>query len=294
MTIERSEAAFHNFAPMIGSDKVTVSEIIIVSNVMKPTILLLLLFFNFNPVEAQFWKFRSNANKIDSLKLVINQDRDSYKKELSQSYLLTTRLSNKIDSLILELDHMQGIIDSMAFTVENSVKSDSQSDKELSSDSSSTFCPDDATLEQVKHLQSCCCLTDQACPNQTSEGGLRIIREGYQMAVISRTVVRGSCWDFINRVYSNAGYQQANRETIYKGTKGRKYPSPKSLQPGDWVYHVNYSYHNVEHSAIFVCWKDYDKKMAVTLSYVGQNRSAPGKYGVYDLSGIYNVMRAKE
>jgi hypothetical protein len=279
---------------MKGWGEVAASEIIIVSNVVKPTILLLLLFFNFNPVQAQFWKFRSNANKIDSLKLVINQDRDSYKKELSQSYYLTTRLSNKLDSLTLKLNHMQCIIDSLAFAEKNTVKSESLSDKESSTDSSSAFCPDDAMLEQVKHLQNCCCLNDEACPNETSAGGLRIIREGYQMAVISRTVVRGSCWDFINRVYSNAGYQQANRETIYKGTKGSKYPTPELLHPGDWVYHVNYSYHNVGHSAIFICWKDYDKKMAVTLSYVGQNRSSPGKYGIYDLSGIYNVMRAKE
>jgi hypothetical protein len=188
---------------------------------------------------------------------------------------------------------MQSIIDSLVF-LKKPVKSESLSDKDSSANSSNTFCPDDAMLEHVKHLQNCCCLSDEACPNVTSAGGLRIIKEGYQMAVISRTVVRGSCWDFINRVYSNAGYQQANRETIYKGNKGSKYPTPELLHPGDWVYHVNYSYHNVGHSAIFICWKDYDKRMAVTLSYVGQNRSAPGKYGVYDLSGIYNVMRAKE
>ena len=94
--------------------------------------------------------------------------------------------------------------------------------------------------------------------------------------------------------YNSAGVQRANREVVYKRTEGTELSSPELLEAGDWVYHVNYSYYNVEHSAIFICWKDYDKRMGITLSYVGQNKSAPGKYGVYDLRGVYNIKRAKE
>ena len=189
---------------------------------------------------------------------------------------------------------MRRRIDSLEIALKKAVKADIVIANEPNSESSNVFCPDDAMLEQIDYLQNCCCLIDEACPNKTSAGGLRIIREGYQMAIVRKDIIIGSCWDFINKVYSNSGFKQANRETIYKGKKGSKYPTPKLLQPGDWVYHVNYSFNNIEHSAIFICWKDFDKKMAITLSYVGQNRSSPGKYGIYDLSGVYNIMRAKE
>jgi hypothetical protein len=255
--------------------------------------LLLFILFNFNPVEAQFWNFRSNLIKIDSLESVINQDRELYNKELNQSYDLSAHQSSTIDSLALEIDSMVLILDSLILVIKNTTKLDVPLISKPNSDSSNVFCPDKTMIEQVKRLQNCCCLTDD-CPNKISASGLRIIREGYKMAVVSRTIVRGSCWDFINKVYSNAGYPSARRETVYKKKKGSKLASPKLLQPGDWVYHINYSYHNVGHSAIFVCWKDYENRMAITLSYAGQNKSTPGKYGTYDLSGIYSIMRAKK
>ena len=269
-------------------------DLTIISSLMKQTILILFLFLNYYPVKAQFWKFRSNVTKIDSLELVINRDRDTHNKGLYQSNDLSTRLTNKLDSLTLKLNYMRRRIDSLEIALKKTVKADIVIANETNSESSNIFCPDDAMLEQMEYLQNCCCLIDEACPNKTSAGGLRIIREGYQMAIVRKDIIIGSCWDFINKVYSNSGFKQANRETIYKGKKGSKYPNPELLHPGDWVYHVNYSYHNIEHSAIFICWKDYDKRMAITLSYVGQNRSSPGKYGIYDLSGIYNIMRAKE
>lgn len=286
--------AFHYFVLMERTETIPNRALKIIFKLVKPTILLLLIFFNSNNVKAQFWKSKSNANKIDSLESVINRDRETYNKKLKQYYLLTTCLSNKVDSLRLDLDYTQQVLDSLAFAVNNTASSKNSPAVEPRSDSSSAFCPDDEMLQQVEYLKNCCCLLDQGCPNKTQVGGLRIVKEGYQMAILRKDIVIGSCWDFINKVYSNAGFQGANRETIYKGKKGTRCPTPELLQPGDWVYHVNYSYHNIEHSAIFICWKDYDKRMAVTLSYVGQNKSAPGKYGVYDLSGVYNVMRAKE
>mgnify|MGYP003953015869 CR=1 FL=1 len=269
-------------------------EFISFSNVMKPIILLVIFLFNFNHVEAQFWKLKSNVNRIDSLELVISQDHESHKKELSQLSYLTNCLSKKLDSLTLELSYVQGVLDSLKTEKKNEVRPREALIKELYLDSSITFCPDEETLQQVEYLKNCCCLLDQGCPNKTQEEGLRIIKEGYEMAVLRKDIVIGSCWGFINAVYNNAGFQRANREVVYKRNKGTKHSSPELLEPGDWIYHVNYSYHNVEHSAIFICWKDYDKRMGITLSYVGQNKSAPGKYGVYDLSGVYNIKRAKE
>lgn len=55
-------------------------------------------------------------------------------------------------------------------------------------------------LQQVEYLKSCCCLLEQGCPNKTQEAGLRIINEGYKMAILQKDIVIGSCWDFINAV----------------------------------------------------------------------------------------------
>ena len=255
---------------------------------------MVIFLFNFNHAEGQFWKFKSNVNRIDSLELVISKDHESHKKELNQFSYLTNFLSRKIDSLTLELVYLQGVLDSLQFAEKNEVRPKEVLLKEFHLGSSSAFCPDDEMLQQVEYLKDCCCLLEQGCPNKTQEAGLRIINEGYQMAVLQKDIVIGSCWDFINAVYNNAGFQRANREVVYKRAKGTELSNPELLEPGDWVYHVNYSYHNIEHSAIFICWKDYDKRMGITLSYVGQNKSTPGKYGVYDLRGIYNIKRAKE
>lgn len=47
----------------------------------------------------------------------------------------------------------------------------------------------------------------------------------------------------------------------------------------------------IEHSGIFVCWEDYDRRLGVILSYAGQQRQAPGRYRTYDLSSVYTITR---
>ena len=272
---------------------VITSKTLINSSLIKSRVLFLFILVNFNPVEAQFWNFRSNLIKIDSLESIINQDREFYNKNLNESNNLSAHQSSIIDSLALETESMAFILDSLILVIENMTKLDVSLISKQNSDSSIVFCPDKVMTEQVKCLQTCSCLTEEY-PSKISAGGLRVIKEGYNMAVVSRTILRGSCWDFINKVYSNAGYPNARRKTIYKKKKGSTFASPELLQPGDWVYHINYSYHNVEHSAIFVCWKDYENRIAITLSYAGQNKYTPGKYGTYDLSGIYNIIRCRE
>jgi hypothetical protein len=103
----------------------------------------------------------------------------------------------------------------------------------------------------------------------------------------------GSCWTYVNKVYDMAGFTSGKRDVIYAAKKGTLIQDPSIIMPGDWLFHVNYSFRNVEHSAIFVCWQDKEKLLAVTLSHVGQNKYAGGDFGVYDLKGVYRVTRAK-
>lgn len=152
------------------------------------------------------------------------------------------------------------------------------------------FCPSDEMLVSLNVLNDCCCLKND-CKLPSSESGLAIVNKGINL-VIDDYKISGSCWTFANKLYDLAGYPSKNRKVIYKESKGTLLKDPSHIQPGDWVYHVNYSFHNVEHSAIFICWKDFDNRMALTLSHVGQNKYAPGKFGVYDLKGVYSITRA--
>jgi hypothetical protein len=117
-----------------------------------------------------------------------------------------------------------------------------------------------------------------------------VLKTGYEMSFKTNTVVKGSCWGFVNAVYTNAGVV---KETIFSSKQGGRYAGVEMLKPGDWIYHVNYSFRNVGHSAIFVCWKDKSKKQAITLSYVGMSRPVPGRLDIADLSGVYSIFREK-
>jgi hypothetical protein len=116
-----------------------------------------------------------------------------------------------------------------------------------------------------------------------------VLKTGYELSFVSKTVIRGSCWDFANEVYKRAG---VSKETLFASSKGKRYADHDMVKPGDWIYHINYAYGNVEHSAIFVCWKDKAARQAITLSYVGRNRSAPGRLEVVDLRSITSIFRS--
>lgn len=260
--------------------------------------LCLVLLFN-GKANGQFWKIfqkkpTANELKLDSLEDVINYDREYFQAEILRFHELTLDYNSRIDSLNDIVFSLNNKLDSIHFATIEKQKKDSieiaQKDVLYNQDE---FCPEEHMQQQVKYLQECCCLVNDRCPNNISEAGMKVIRKGYEMAVETKDIVRGSCWDFINLVYKKAGYSSGERKTVFKGKKSGKFANPSILEPGDWIYHVNYSYHNVGHSAIFVCWKDYNKKEAITLSYVGGNKARPGKFGVYDLRGVYNVMRAK-
>lgn len=104
-----------------------------------------------------------------------------------------------------------------------------------------------------------------------------------------REIIKGSCWDFLN-----AAFRRANlvRKTVFKGAyKHPPYADTEQIQPGDWLYYVNYSYKQIEHSGLFVGWLDKPKKIGLILSYAGEGRHEPARYQAYDLSSVYNIMR---
>ena len=154
----------------------------------------------------------------------------------------------------------------------NSLNSDSTKNK-----SEDNFCGCES-VEQVKNCEGC---FEKSGP---------VLKIGYEMSYVSKTIIRGSCWGFVNAVYNKSGLK---KETIFSSKKGGPYAKINDLLPGDWIYHVNYSYGMIEHSAIFVCWKDKLNKQAITLSYAGQNRSVPGRLSQTDLKGVYSIFRAK-
>ncbi|MBS9777451.1 MAG: hypothetical protein KGV50_01690 [Gammaproteobacteria bacterium] len=125
--------------------------------------------------------------------------------------------------------------------------------------------------------------------------GEKILQIGKVMALQTKEILRGSCWDFINVAYNRAGFPQNKRATVFKGTKKNgPYAKASMIQPGDWLYYINHSYNDVPHSGIFVRWVDKKKKIASILSYGGESRNKPGRYRNYDISHVYNIIRPKE
>ena len=122
--------------------------------------------------------------------------------------------------------------------------------------------------------------------------GQKVLTKGREM-VNSRVVLPGSCWDYIDAVYTRAGYPESKRQTIYKTAKKGPYASASLIKPGDWLYFVNHSYGGIEHSSIFVEWIDKSGKQARMLSYAGQQRREPGRYLPYDISSVYGIIRPK-
>ena len=126
--------------------------------------------------------------------------------------------------------------------------------------------------------------------NNTSTAGKAVLETGRKMAQIEKTIVKGSCWDYIYEVFKRAGYG-TNKTIVYKGKIGGPFVDASLIQPGDWLYYVNYSYGGVGHSGIFVYWENYEKRIGVTLSYGGEMRNEPGRYRSYDLKSVYYITR---
>ena len=126
-----------------------------------------------------------------------------------------------------------------------------------------------------------------------SKGGKDILSTGRKMALIDKVILPGSCWNWINTVYNKSGYpnNKSKRKTVHKGKKSGPYVKSSQIEAGDWLYYINHSYNDVEHSGIFVYWVDYKKKIGMILSYGGESRKKPGRYLPYDLTHVYNIIR---
>lgn len=153
-----------------------------------------------------------------------------------------------------------------------------------------SFAQDSLTV-QSKVAMPCDCESNNLEVDSTFiVPGSKILETGHRLAIVDQTVIRGSCWDFVNEIYRIAGFANT-KKTVFRSKKSGPYAPATMVKPGDWIYHINHSFNNIEHSAIFVCWKDFKKRIAVTLSYSGMNRLTPGKYGEYKLSSIYSIFR---
>ncbi len=129
---------------------------------------------------------------------------------------------------------------------------------------------------------------------RASNPAKRVLKVARKMTLVDKEIVRGSCWDYADTVYTRAGFsrQLPQRQTVFKGSKRRgPYANIGQIKPGDFLYYINHSYGNIEHSAIFIDWEDKNKKKALMLSYGGENRRAPARYRVYDLSNVYQITR---
>jgi hypothetical protein len=109
--------------------------------------------------------------------------------------------------------------------------------------------------------------------------------------VENREIVRGSCWNWLDTVYRREGYGKGRRIRIFTSKKSGPYAPLSLLKPGDWIYHVNHSYGDIEHSGMFVGWADRKRNRALMLSYGGERRRQPGRYRLYDVTHTYTIIR---
>lgn len=122
----------------------------------------------------------------------------------------------------------------------------------------------------------------------------RVLAEARVMTVDRKEILPGSCWDYVNTVYNRAGYPSAKRRTVFKGSKSGPYATAKDIQTGDWLYFINHSYNDIEHSSMFVDWADRDALQGWMLSYAGEGRAEPASYKLYHLDNVYQIIRAQD
>ncbi len=121
----------------------------------------------------------------------------------------------------------------------------------------------------------------------------RKVMQTIRHMVEQKVIIRGACWDYLDVAFTQAGYPRGKRSIVHKGRKkSGPYSSATKIRPGDWLYYINHSYHNIEHSGLFIGWTNYKKRQGLIMSYAGEGRAEPARYKVYDLSHVYHIMRA--
>ncbi len=117
---------------------------------------------------------------------------------------------------------------------------------------------------------------------------LTVAREMVEQGVIAR----GACWDYLDVAFTRAGFPADQRTVLYHHRKSGPYVDLDRIRPGDWLYYINHSYGDIEHSGLFVGWIDRARHQGLILSYAGEHRHRPGRYRAYDLTHIYHITRA--
>jgi hypothetical protein len=126
--------------------------------------------------------------------------------------------------------------------------------------------------------------------SQTKGTAKDILLNAYKF-VKNKKVLPGSCWDYINSIYRESN---ASRKTVFNSQKNGPYATLESLKAGDWIYHINHSYHDIEHSGLFIRWIDKNNTLALMLSYAGEGKKSPARFRAYNINKTYKIMRAKE
>ena len=132
---------------------------------------------------------------------------------------------------------------------------------------------------------------EQAAERKADADGKKVLETGRDMALVSKVILPGSCWDYIDAVFTRAGFPERRRKVVAKGPKAGPYLDTGVIRPGDWLYFRNHSFGNSEHSAVFVEWVNAPSRVALMLSYPGQGRQEPARYRPYELTSVYSVTR---
>lgn len=117
--------------------------------------------------------------------------------------------------------------------------------------------------------------------------GPRRVLETARTMISEGTIIRGSCWDWVNEVFTRS---QGETQRIFGARITGPFADTSLIQPGDWIY-LNHVPEGGTHSAIFVAWTDAPLRVALMVSYAGGRSNSPGRFGEYDLSAVYRVMR---
>jgi hypothetical protein len=132
----------------------------------------------------------------------------------------------------------------------------------------------------------------QRAETTATPGGRRVL-ETVRTMLDDYTVVRGSCFDWVDAVYHHAG---GHWHDAFHGHGPRRgpYADASQLQPGDWVFFVNHEFGDDTHSAVFVSWADPSARRAIVASYAGGHRDEAGRFGEYTLTSVFRIVRMVE
>ncbi len=124
--------------------------------------------------------------------------------------------------------------------------------------------------------------------------GRNVLSTAKKMIYLERKIVKGSCWDWVDAVYTRAGYPEKKRVTVFRGDEGGPYADVSGLKPGDWVMHYNLEYLPYTHSSLFIRWLDKRALLAEVFDYSGQDKEVPGKLSKHCYAKVFGILRASD